>query len=198
MYCPLTLGCVAFHFSVVGLPVAVPIKRTRFPSLNIYQLPLKCLPIGEGLITYFDQFLVPVLFTSNCLNKFIWKKVERWNNVCAYDDKSLEVDLEIPFTEIIPFSRTIVLCSSVRLMTCLVTGSQPQQWYQVGVLYCGVDNKSNQNVLIYSYEICATIAPVDMSCQASCCSLQGFYLWKNDDHISSRVHCTSNTIKGNQ
>lgn len=45
-------------------------------------------------------------------------------------------------------------------MTCVVTGSGPQYWRQVWILYFEVDFQSNVIVVDYSHVICTAIAPV--------------------------------------
>lgn len=71
--------------------------------------------------------------------------------IYGYKDKSLELSLIL-----CPFSRIIIVISSLEPMTCMSIGS----WSNNGTIY-GFKLKYNQKMIDYFHYICATVAPVN-------------------------------------
>lgn len=104
----------------------------------------------------------------------------RWN-------KSLRVNLIL-----CPFSKVILVGSSIGPIDCLVTGSLPQKWCQIWASIYEVGLKFNHRVISYSHDICATIISLGISGQAGhYCSSQSSQLGKANDYFSPPIVCTA-------
>lgn len=85
--------------------------------------------------------------------------------IYMYNDRSLGADLILClFTK----KKKKLLGSPLESMICLLIGYWPSNSADMGFIL-QVNLTSNQKVVSYSFDICATIIPVGMPSQAGCC-----------------------------